>query len=139
MARLSLNAFILMAVFITRAAAGVPAPELIYSDKAPREESLIGTWEVLPDVDPLAEKHAQQEPKKCRILVTLRQDGTCRVFNEDYPNGSDGVWFFSNRRVFIKFPSGVTVNYYVYGVKGPYMVTTRLGREGPDQLWSRVR
>ncbi len=113
-------------------------PEQIYSPHIDFKQ-LIDTWEVLPSDDPLSEKPNLKRNSSQRILMTLRKDGTCRIFNEDHPNGSDGLWTYENHRMQIKFPSGSSIEYFIYGVRGDYMVTHVSGKDGRHQLWSRVK
>ncbi|MEW6113691.1 MAG: hypothetical protein AB1664_16280 [Thermodesulfobacteriota bacterium] len=115
-------------------------PEQIYQPEI-AWQLLIGTWEALPDENPLAEGTRSAANGPHRTLMTLRKDGTCRVFNEDHPTGSDGLWVFQNqsRGIFIKFPGGASVEYYVYGIRDGYMVTRSGGKNGRDQLWSAVK
>jgi hypothetical protein len=113
-------------------------PEQIYQAKID-ENLLIGTWEVLPDENPLEEKVKRNQKPTHRMLMALRKDGTCRVFNEDHPAGSDGLWTFEDHKMFISLPGGSAIEYYVYGVKGDFMVTRSQGKDGRDQLWSRVK
>lgn len=113
-------------------------PEQIYQPSIDWK-TLIGTWEVLPDDNPLSEKPASVKPRTRRALISLRQDGTCRIFNDRHPAGSDGMWTFQDHKVFIRFPNADKLEYYVYGIKGDFMVTRSNGTEAKHLLWSRVR
>jgi hypothetical protein len=118
--------------------AGGITPEQIYETNVFWKE-LVGTWEVLPDDNPLAEKCPTLTTPPYRALMTLREDGTCRVFNEDHPQGSDAMWHFEKKRITITFLNAPSIVYYVYGVEGGFMVTRSDGTHGRDQLWSLVR
>jgi hypothetical protein len=120
-----------------RAGAGM-TPEQIYTP-ALKWKRLVGTWEILPDDNPLAQKRNKKNPRAHRMLMTLRKDGTCRIFNDDYPDGSDGLWTFENHKMFITLPDATGLEFYVYGVKGEFMITRSPVKNGRDQLWSRVK
>ena len=60
-------------------------PEQIYQPEI-KLGSLIATWEVLPEDNPLGEKKHEGSKPAIRTLMTLRKDGTCRVFNRDHPD-----------------------------------------------------
>lgn len=113
-------------------------PEQIYQREIEWAQ-LIGTWEVLPEENPLAENSKSNPNPSHRTLMTLRKDGTCRVFNKDHPTGSDGMWTFENHEMFITFPNGSPMEYFVYGVKRDFMITRSPIKDGRDQLWSRVK
>ena len=113
-------------------------PEEIYQ-KAIDWKRLIGTWEVLPDENPLAENHKPSGETSIRMLISLRKDGTCRVFSKQYPAGSDGLWTFENHRMYIRFPNSDRIEYYVYGVRGDFMVTRSDEKKGKHVLWARVK
>ena len=135
---------LLLAVLI--GAAGLPAsgtgagmtPEQIYAPRL-KWKRLIGTWEILPDDNPLAENRNKKRTRAQRMLMTLRKDGTCRILNNDYPDGSDGLWTFENHKMFITLPDASPLEFYVYGVKGDFMITRSPVKNGRDQLWSRVK
>jgi len=113
-------------------------PEQIYQANLDWKK-LIGTWEVLPDRNPLAENSKRNPGRPTRILMTLRKDGTCRIFNKDYPAGSDGLWTIENHQLSISFPDASLIRYYVYGVKGDFMITGASAKNSRDKLWSRVK
>ena len=102
-------------------------------------QSVIGTWEKLPDENPLAEIQNSVKAPAFRSLITLRKDGTCRIFNESYPGGADGVWSSDDHRIFVTLPGKAKIDMYVYGVKGDFMMTRTPEKNGLDQLWSRVK
>ena len=101
--------------------------------------SLIGTWEVLPERSPLQEKSRSNEQMSDRTLMTLRVDGTCRVFDKAHPHGSDGLWTFEDHEMFITFKNAAGIELYIYGVKADFMVTRSPIKGGKDQLWSRIK
>lgn len=113
-------------------------PEQIY-DPGLKWKRLIGTWEILPDDNPLGENRNKTKRRAPRMLMTLRKDGTCRIFNVDYPDGSDGLWTFEDHKMFITLPDASRLEFYVYGVKGDFMITRSPVKNGRDQLWSRVK
>jgi len=120
-----------------RAAGGI-TPEQIFQPIVTRD-SLIGTWEVLPAETPLAEQETRGPKSRPRTLLALRKDDTCRIFDQEHPTGSDGLWTFENHEILITLPSNATVTLYVYGVKGDFMITRSPRTGGKDQLWSRVK
>jgi hypothetical protein len=120
-----------------RAEGGI-TPEQIFQP-AVKSASLVGTWEVLPEETPLAEQEEREPKVRPRTLLALRKDFTCRIFNENHPAGSDGLWTFENHELFITLPSSAKVEFYVYGIKGDFMMTRSPIKEGKDQLWSRVK
>jgi hypothetical protein len=101
--------------------------------------SLIGTWEVLPEESPLQERSKDNEQTADRTLMTLRVDGTCRVFDKAHPHGSDGLWTFEDHEMFITFKNAVGIEFYIYGVKADFMVARSPIKGGKDQLWSRIK
>jgi len=113
-------------------------PEQIYQREI-EWAHLIGTWEVLPEENPLAENSKSNATPSHRTLMTLRKDGTCRVFNKDHRTGSDAIWTFENHEMFITFPNGSRIEYFVYGVKKDFMITRSPIKDGRDQLWSRIK
>jgi len=117
---------------------GGVTPEQIYQPTLDGQ-SLIGTWEVLPDDNPLAEKDSNAAKLPHRTIITLRKDGTCRVFDRDRPQGSDGLWTSEGHQMFISFPGGEQLEYFIYGVRGDFMITRSPIKDGKDQLWSRVK
>ncbi|MBM4326055.1 MAG: hypothetical protein FJ118_02735 [Deltaproteobacteria bacterium] len=137
--------FCLVALFlvglpqICRPGVGI-TPEQIYQPEI-AGQLLIGTWEALPEENPLAEGTRSAANGTQRTLMTLRKDGTCRIFNEDHPTGSDGLWDFQSqsRSIIITFPNGSSVQHFVYGIRDGYMVTRSGGKNGRDQLWSAVK
>lgn len=131
---------ILMLVLQTMPAkgAGGIAPEQIFQPVIDLRH-LIGTWEVLPEEHPLEETNKTNLNSAQRTLMALRKDGTCRFFNTEHPTGSDGLWTLEDHKMFITFNNGSRIGYYVYGIKGDFMVTRTPVKEGKDQLWSRVK
>lgn len=117
---------------------GGVTPEQIFQQQIDWN-SLVGSWEILPPDNPLAE--AGQEGKKVteNTLMALRKDGTCRMFDRDHPLGADGLWTLENHDLVLTFPKGGPLHFYVYGVKGDFMITRILGRNSGYQLWSRVK
>jgi hypothetical protein len=120
-----------------RAGEGI-APEQIFQSVVDWNK-LVGTWEALPNVDPLNEKAEAVENTSNRVLMTLRKDGTCRIFNKDHPTGTDGLWTFGDHDMFVKFKNGRHLGFFVYGIKGDFMVTRSPIKAGKDQLWSKVK
>ncbi len=118
--------------------AGGITPEQIYQP-AIDWDKLIGTWEVLPDDHPLDEKVKNSRRPNDRTLMTLRKDGTCRVFNKDYPLGSDGLWTSEDHRMIITFPNGGKLDLFIYGIRGDFMIALSPIKNGKDLLWSRVK
>ncbi len=98
-----------------------------------------GTWEILPQDDPLAEPNARNLSTEPRAIMTLREDGTCRVINKDHRAGSDGLWTHEGHKMFVTFPDGSRVDYFVYGIRGDFMITRSPYPDGRDELWARVR
>lgn len=129
---------ILLGLARTVLGSGGITPEQIYQATVDWK-SLIATWEALPDDSPLAEKNSDNAKSQHRTLIALRKDGTCRVFNPDFPMGADCLWTFEDHRLFITFPGGLKVDYYVYGIKGDFMITRSPIKDGKDQLWARVK
>jgi hypothetical protein len=119
-------------------AAGGITPEQVYQP-AIDWNTLIGTWEVLPDQHPLGEKVNNNRRPTDRTLMTLRKDGTCRVFNKEYPLGSDGLWTSEDHKMIITFPNGGKLDLFVYGIKGDFMMAMSPIKNGKDFLWSRVK
>jgi hypothetical protein len=119
------------------AAEGI-APEQIFQSVVDWN-SLIGTWEVLPDDNPLDEKGRSSEKASHRVLMTLRKDGTCRIFDQDNPTGADGLWMLEDHDMSVTFKDGHRVDFFVYGIKRDFMVTRSPIKQGRDQLWSRVK
>ncbi len=118
--------------------AGGITPEQIYQP-AIDWNKLIGTWEVLPDDHPLGEKVKNNRRQTDRTLMTLRKDGTCRVFNKEYPLGSDGLWTSEDHQMIITFPNGGKLDLFIYGIKGDFMMAMSPIKNGKDFLWSRVK
>jgi hypothetical protein len=114
-------------------------PENIYTREMPPWRLIVDTWEILPNVDPLAEKPYLRNNTTQRTRMTLRKDGKCRVFNGDFPQGSDGRWFYQNRKITISLSNAPAIEYFVYGVKGDYMWTHTSRGGGSDQLWTRAK
>ena len=113
-------------------------PEQIYQTNLDWQ-TVIGSWEKLPEENPLAEKPNGFKDPSFRSLITLRKDGTCRIFNEAYPAGIDGVWSYDDHSISVTLPNKVKINMYVYGVRGDFMITRTPEKKGVDQLWSRVK
>lgn len=122
---------------ISEASSGI-TPEQIFQPTI-KLESLIGTWEVLPEDSPLAEPGTSESRSAHRTMLALRKDGTCRIFDRARPNGADGMWTFEDHEIFITLPGSPKVVFYVYGIKGDFMITRSPIRDGKDQLWSRVK
>lgn len=118
--------------------AGGITPEQIYQPTIDWNK-LIGTWEVLPDDNPLDEKVKNNRRSTDRMLMTLRKDGTCRVFNKEYPQGSDGLWTSEGHQMIITFPNGGKLDLFIYGIKGDFMMAMSPINNGKDLLWSRVK
>jgi hypothetical protein len=118
--------------------AGAITPEQMYQPEIEWGQ-LISTWEVLPDHDPLAERGREDKKPAPRVLMTLRKDGTCRLFNDNYPAGTDGLWTFESHKIFIALPDASRLEYFVYGIRGDFMMTRSPVQGGADQLWSRVK
>jgi hypothetical protein len=114
------------------------SPEQIYQP-AVDWSMVVGTWEILPDDNPLSENHERGPQPKVRTIMTLRKDGTCRMFDKKHPAGADSLWTYEHHEMFIRFPDGSSVGLFVYGVRGDYMVTRSPIKAGKDQLWSRVK
>jgi len=119
-------------------AGGGITPEQIYQD-AIKWDNVVGTWEILPETNPLGENGKDGQKPSHRPLMTLRKDGTCRVFNQEFPMGRDGMWTMGDHEMFITFQEGSRIDFFVYGVKGDFMITRSPAKEGKDQLWSRVK
>ncbi|MFH1114644.1 MAG: hypothetical protein V1792_12050 [Pseudomonadota bacterium] len=119
-------------------AEGGITPEQIYQEKV-EWTAVVGTWEVLPEENPLAENGKTRSKVSHRTLMTLRKDGTCRIFDKEHSTGSDGMWYYEKHKMFVTLPTGTRVGFFVYGVKGDFMVTRSLDQGGKDQLWSRVK
>lgn len=119
-------------------ATGGITPEQIYQPTIDWKV-VVGTWEVLPEENPLDERGASNPEAPVRTLMTLRKDGTCRIFDKQHPLGSDGLWTLEQHKMYITLPTGSRVEHYVYGVKGDFMVTRSPIKGGKDQLWSRVK
>ena len=100
---------------------------------------MIATWEALPEENPLEEKAGPKTEALRRSLLTLRRDGTCRVFDKENPSGSDCIWSLEEHELHIRFPAGVAQEFFVYGVKSEFMVTRSPIKGGRDQLWSKVK
>ncbi len=113
-------------------------PEQIYQAKIDWNR-VIGTWEALPDDDPLAENGKDNSKPSQPTLITLRKDGTCRFLGKDRPLGADGLWTSSDHKMFIAFPDKSRMELYVYGLTGEFMITQCPPETGKDQLWGRVR
>lgn len=113
-------------------------PEQIYQANMDAQ-AVIGSWEKLPEENPLAEKPGSFTDSSFRTLMTFRKDGTCRIFSEAHPTGVDGVWSFEEHKIFVTLPNKAKIDFYVYGVKGDFMITRSREKNGSDQLWSRVK
>ena len=135
---LILVAFCVFPSFPPLAITGGITPEQIYQSVIDWN-NLIGTWEVLPEGSPLEEAPKRGQQASERTLMTLRVDGTCRVFDKNHPNGSDGIWTFDQHEMFMTFKNAPGIEFYVYGVKGDFMVARTPIKGGKDQLWSRIK
>jgi hypothetical protein len=113
-------------------------PEQIYQPEI-KLNHLIGTWEILPENNPLEEATKTNPSASQRTLMTLRVDGTCRIFDKAHPEGSDGLWTFEDHAMFITFKNAPGIEFYVYGVKADFMVTRSPIKQGKDQLWSKIK
>ncbi len=113
-------------------------PEQIYQRRLDWNR-VVGTWEALPVETPLSENAGKKQRSSHRILMTLRKDGTCRVFNKDHPVGSDGMWVIDGHKMVLTHPNGGLAEFYIYGVKGDFMITRSPIKNGKHQLWSRVK
>lgn len=120
------------------AGSGGVTPEQIFQPSIDWQ-TVFGTWEVIPEGHPLSESPGRTMRRDATTLLTLRKDGTCRIFDRDHPAGADGIWTFENHEMYVKLHSGKERSYYIYGVKGDFMVTRSPVNGGIDQLWSRVR
>jgi hypothetical protein len=129
--------FILSAWHIPVSGAGGITPEQIFQHTIDWQ-SLIATWEALPDEHPLGEKEPGNSKSTARVLMTLRKDGTCRVFNQAHPMGSDGLWTLDGHQMFLSLAGDSKIEFFVYGVKGGFMVTRSPFEGGRDQLWARI-
>jgi len=118
--------------------AGGITPEQIFQAKIDWDK-LIGTWEALPDDDPLAENGKGGAKTSQPTLMTLRKDGTCRIMSKENPLGADGLWASNDHGLFITFADKSEIALYVYGLKGDFMITQSPPRTGKDQLWGRVK
>jgi hypothetical protein len=114
------------------------APEQIYQSSVDAK-ALIGTWEILPDENPLAEKEKNGETTSPRVLMAIRKDGTCRIFNADHPAGADATWVFEDHELVVTFKNSNRIDFFVYGIKSDFMVARSPVKNGKDQLWSRVK
>lgn len=121
----------------TQSADGV-TPEQIFQPVIDLN-ALIGTWEALPEDNPLDEKGKRITSASHRVLLTLRKDGTCRMFKHDNPTGSDGIWTLEDHDMSVRFQDGSRMEFYVYGAKWGFMVTRSPIKDGTDQLWSTVK
>jgi len=124
---------LLLAATACFARTGGVTPEQMYQTTIDWN-NVVGTWEILPDENPLSEKDRGRPKASVRTIMALRKDGTCRVFNEEHPMGSDGLWNYEQHEMYIRLPSGSRAEFYVYGVK-----TRSPIKGGKDQLWSRVK
>lgn len=113
-------------------------PEQIYQPTIDWQ-SIVGTWEVLPEDSPLAERDNPMPRTSSRTLMTLRKDGTCRIFGPDHPTGADGLWTFEDHELYLKMRGQKDIGYYVYGIKSDFMITRSPVIDGRDQLWARVK
>ncbi|MGC8906008.1 MAG: hypothetical protein ACP5M0_01025 [Desulfomonilaceae bacterium] len=120
-----------------RGAAGM-TPEQIFQASIDWQD-VIGTWEAIPEEHPLSEDVPRVLRRQSGTLLTLRRDGTCRMFDQDHPTGADGIWTFENHEMFVKLGAEKQQDFYIYGIKGDFMVTRSPVKGGKDQLWSRVR
>jgi hypothetical protein len=135
---LPLLAALLLAVPSLGSAAGGITPEEIFQ-RIIDWGLVIGTWEVLPEDNPLAEAKAKDSNTKPRSIMTLRKDGTCRVINKRYPAGSDGLWTHEDHKMFVTFQDGSRFDFFVYGIRRDFMITRSPLPTGEDELWARVK
>jgi hypothetical protein len=135
---LSMLSICAVLVFPITGNTGGITPEQIYQPSI-KWNDLIGTWEVLPEGNPLEEAPKQGQQASELTLMTLRVDGTCRVFDKNHPNGSDGLWTFDQHEIFITFKNSPGMEFYIYGVKSDFMMTRTPIKGGKDQLWSRIK
>lgn len=113
-------------------------PEQIYQDHI-NWEMALGTWEKLPEVNPLSESNRSRSDQGFRTLMTLRKDGTCRIFNAENQTGIDGEWRHENHCMFITLRGTTKLEFFVYGIKNDFMVTRSPLKSFVNQLWSRVK
>lgn len=112
-------------------------PEQIFQTSIDWQD-VFGTWEALPEDHPLSEQAPRMLRRQSGTLLTLRKDGTCRMFDHEHPTGVDGIWTFENHEMFITLNGERQQDFYIYGIKGDFMVTRSPVKGGKDQLWSRV-
>lgn len=134
----ALSGILLISILTDTHSSGGITPEQIYQAKLDWH-SVIGSWERLPEENPLAEKPNAFKDPAFRTLMTFRKDGTCRIFSQAYPVGVDGMWSFDDHKIFVTLPNKIKIEMYVYGVKGDFMITRSSDKIGFDQLWSRVK
>lgn len=113
-------------------------PEQIYQPEIDWQK-ILGTWEKLPEIKPLSETPARTSDQGFRTLMTLRKDGTCRIFNTDNPSGIDGVWTHKDHAMFVTISQTNHLEFFIYGIKNDFMVTRSPLKNGLDQLWSKVK
>ena len=70
--------------------------------------------------------------------MTLRKDGTCRL-NKKHPAGSDALWTHDDRKIFVTFSDDSRADFFVYGIRGDFMITRSPPQLGKDELWARVK
>ncbi len=113
------------------------APEQIFQSTL-RMKDLIGSWEALLEHHPLEEKSVASD-RKARTLLTLRRDGTSRLFDQANPTGTDGLWTLEDHLLQIKFKNQSQKTFFIYGIKMDFMVTRTPMKDGRDQLWSKIK
>ena len=113
-------------------------PEQIYQADIDQQK-LLGTWEKLPEVNPLSEAPGRNSNQGFRTLMTLRKDGTCRIFDSSNPSGTDGIWTYKDHGISITLSQATHLEFFIYGIKDDFMVTRSPINRGTDQLWSRVK
>lgn len=124
-------------IFGSSTGSGGVTPEQIFQPSIDWQ-AVFGTWEVIPEGHPLSENANRMLRQDRATLLTLRRDGTCRMFDKDHPAGADGIWTFESHEMYIKLHGGSERDFYIYGVKGDFMVTRSPIQGGKDQLWSRI-
>jgi hypothetical protein len=128
---------LVMFVFILLTHAQGISPEQIYQNVINMSE-VLGTWEALPEDHPL-EESKNKNLATIRDLLTIRQDGTCRIFDETKPNGVDGIWELDDHELRMKFRDTTKKIFFIYGIRNNFMVTRSETQMGKHQLWAKVK
>ena len=138
--RIAVLFFIVLLLTVSRGSstAGGISPEAIFQPVIDWK-LVFGTWEVLPEDNPLGEAKAKELSTKPRSIMTLRKDGTCRVINKSHPAGSDALWTHDDHKIFVKFSEESRTDFFVYGIRGDFMITRSPPQLGKDELWARVK